>query len=63
LRINALINVKYLKIQDHNSIIAALWYDLVKDNDFWTIVRVRGEPNEAVAHLVDWAIPPPVRFV
>lgn len=55
LRAVALIIIEYLRIKDHEVIVAALLHDIVEDKDEWTIDRVAREYGERVAMLVGWA--------
>lgn len=61
LRAVALILVEYLRVKDHELIIAALIHDIVEDIPYWTIERVRLEFGERVAHLVDYMSKPPLK--
>lgn len=53
LRAVALILIVYLRVKDHELIIAALLHDLVEDTH-WTIERVKDKFGDKVATLVDW---------
>jgi guanosine-3',5'-bis(diphosphate) 3'-pyrophosphohydrolase len=60
LRAVALILLVYLRIRDHELIIAALLHDIVEDRpDIWSIERVRAEFGERVAMLVQYLTKPP----
>lgn len=59
LRAVAIIIIDYLRIRDHEIIIAALLHDIVEDIPQWTIERVQREYGERVALLVEWLTKPP----
>lgn len=61
LRAVAIILIDYLRIRDHDAIIAALLHDIVEDISSWTIERVRAEFGDRVALLVDYASKPSVK--
>lgn len=58
IRAVALILLDYLRIRDHELIIAALLHDIVEDNESWTIERVRLEYGEHIALLVEYLTKP-----
>lgn len=61
LRAVALILVEYLRVKDHELIIAALIHDIVEDIPYWTIERVRLEFGDRVAYLVDYMSKPALK--
>ena len=58
LRAVALILIDYMRIDDHELIIAALLHDIVEDIPSWTIGRVREGYGNRVAKLVDYLTKP-----
>jgi len=62
LRAVALILIDYLRIKDHNLIVAALLHDIVEDIPEWTIKRVKLEFGVEVAKLVEWLTKPAQEF-
>lgn len=58
IRAVALILLIYLRVRDHELIIAALLHDIVEDRAEWTIERVRQEYGERVALLVEYLTKP-----
>lgn len=59
IRAVTLILIDYLRITDHEMIIAALLHDIVEDIPSWTIGRVQAEFGERVAFLVEYLTKPP----
>lgn len=59
IRVVTLILIDYLRVTDHEMIIAALLHDIVEDIPSWTIGRVRAEFGERVAFLVEYLTKPP----
>jgi len=53
-----LILLDYLRVRDHEVIIAALLHDIVEDKPEWTIERVRNEYGDRVAYLVEYLTKP-----
>lgn len=53
-----LILVDYLRVSDHEVIIAGLLHDIVEDKPEWTIERVKKEYGERVALLVEYLSKP-----
>ncbi len=58
LRAVALILIEYLRVRDHELIIAALMHDIVEDKAEWTIERVAKEFGRRVATLVQYLSKP-----
>lgn len=58
IRAVALIVLEYLRISDHEIIIAALLHDIVEDVPAWTIERVRLKYGDRVAMLVEYLTKP-----
>ncbi len=57
----ALIVIIWLKVKDHNLIIAALLHDICEDHpELWTVDRVRKKYGKYVASLVKWLSEPPI---
>ncbi len=50
----ALILLDYLRVRDHEMIVAALLHDIVEDKPEWTIERVRNEYGDQVAYLLEY---------
>lgn len=60
LRAVTIIIIDYLRIRDHEIIIAGLEHDIVEDVLDWTIERVEKEFGTRVALLVEWLTKPPL---
>lgn len=58
IRAVALILLDYLRVRDHEIIIAGLLHDIVEDKPEWTLERVREEYGERVAFLVEYLTKP-----
>jgi (p)ppGpp synthase/HD superfamily hydrolase len=58
IRAVALILLDYLRVKDHELIVAALLHDIVEDKDEWTIERVQLEYGERIALLVEYLTKP-----
>ncbi len=58
LRAVALILIDYLRVRDHNLIVAALLHDIVEDINTWSIERVGLEFGGEAALLVEWLTKP-----
>ena len=61
LRAVALILIDYLRIRDHELIVAAILHDIVEDIPDWTVDRVRKEFGDRVAYLVEYLTKPSER--
>jgi len=58
IRATALILIEYLRVKDHELIVAALLHDIVEDVPSWTTQRIENEYGEQVALLVDYLTKP-----
>ncbi len=58
IRAVALIVLEYLRVKDHEVIIAALLHDIVEDVDHWTVDRVRLKYGDRVALFVQYLTKP-----
>jgi len=61
LRAVALICIDYLRIKDHEIIIAALLHDIVEDKEEWTVERVMAEFGYNVAYYVECMTKPDLK--
>jgi (p)ppGpp synthase/HD superfamily hydrolase len=58
IRAVALIVLDYLRVRDHEIIVASLLHDIVEDKPEWTVERVRLEYGDRVAYLVQYLTKP-----